>query len=124
MRSEGPMPPTNPVPTPGHASIDNPLPASMKGYELYSWEEGGELWFTLITGTNRQKALNEVKVGAVDVRAVDRVIVSAKGIDRLKQVVALVPSGTSVVVARLPGLPPVSDANRARIEEVLENHEH
>jgi len=96
----------------------------MKGYELYSWEEGGELWFTLITGTNRQKALNEVKVGAVDVRAVDRVIVSAKGIDRLKQVVALVPSGTSVVVARLPGLPPVSDANRARIEEVLENHEH
>ena len=51
----------------------------MKGYELYAWEEGGELRFTLITGTNRQKSLNEVKVGAVDVRAIDRVVVARRG---------------------------------------------
>ena len=36
------------------------LPHSMKGYELYSWQEG-EIWhFTLVTGTNRNKMLEEI----------------------------------------------------------------
>ena len=36
------------------------LPRSMKGYELYSWEEDNQWHFTLITGTNRNKTLEEV----------------------------------------------------------------
>ena len=41
-------------PTPG-------LPAkSMKGYELYSWNEGGEWFYTLLVGTNRLKTQEEV----------------------------------------------------------------
>jgi hypothetical protein len=36
------------------------LPHSMKGYELYSWSQDGEWHFTLITGTNRNKTLEEI----------------------------------------------------------------
>ena len=36
------------------------LPHSMKGYELYSWLEDSQWHFTLITGTNRNKTLEEI----------------------------------------------------------------
>jgi hypothetical protein len=36
------------------------LPRSFKGYELYSWEEDGQWHFTLITGTNRNKTVEEI----------------------------------------------------------------
>jgi hypothetical protein len=36
------------------------LPRSMKGYELYSWQEGDEWYFKLMTGTNRNKTLKEI----------------------------------------------------------------
>lgn len=34
---------------------------SMKGYELYSWQDGGEWKFSLLVGTNREKTLDEIK---------------------------------------------------------------
>ncbi|MFC1940340.1 hypothetical protein ACFLXO_06645 [Chloroflexota bacterium] len=36
------------------------LPHSFKGYELYSWEEDNQWHFTLITGTNRTKTMEEI----------------------------------------------------------------
>ena len=36
------------------------LPASIKGYELYSWEQDGRWRYTLITGTNRNKSTQEI----------------------------------------------------------------
>lgn len=37
------------------------LPAeSMKGYELYSWQEGSRWKFSLLIGTNREKTLDEI----------------------------------------------------------------
>lgn len=38
-----------------------PLAESMKGYELYSWKEGNRWVFSLLVGTNRKKALDEIK---------------------------------------------------------------
>jgi hypothetical protein len=38
-----------------------PLPESMKGYELYSWQENGQWSFSLLAGTNRQKTLDEIR---------------------------------------------------------------
>jgi hypothetical protein len=32
----------------------------LKGYELYSWRDGDNWYFTLITGTNRTKTLAEI----------------------------------------------------------------
>ena len=62
----------------------NQLPHSLKGYELYSWLEDGQWHFTLITGTDRNKTLEEitskedfiseagwVKVNAVGVEAIE-----------------------------------------------------
>ena len=41
-------------------STTPPLPSSVKGYELYSWREGDDWYFTLITGTNRSKTSAEI----------------------------------------------------------------
>jgi hypothetical protein len=39
-----------------------PLEAeSMKGYELYSWQNGDEWNFSLLIGTNREKTIEEIK---------------------------------------------------------------
>jgi hypothetical protein len=42
------------------ATPGDELPHSAKGYELYSWQEDSQWHFTLITGTNRNKTLEEV----------------------------------------------------------------
>ena len=39
------------------------LPRTMKGYELYSWREDGQWRFTMITGTDRNKTLEELVSG-------------------------------------------------------------
>ncbi|MGE5376136.1 MAG: hypothetical protein ACM3XO_13850 [Bacteroidota bacterium] len=38
-----------------------PMAESMKGYELYSWQEKDHWEFSLLVGTNRQKTLDEIK---------------------------------------------------------------
>jgi len=40
--------------------MNAPIPESMKGYELYSWNGGGIWKFKLITGTNRNKSMDEI----------------------------------------------------------------
>jgi hypothetical protein len=42
------------------ATTGDKLPHSAKGYELYSWQEDSQWHFTLITGTNRNKTLEEI----------------------------------------------------------------
>jgi hypothetical protein len=37
------------------------LAESMKGYELYSWQEGEQWVFSLLVGTNREKTVEEIK---------------------------------------------------------------
>ena len=34
---------------------------SMKGYELYSWQDNGQWHFSLLEGTNREKTLDEIR---------------------------------------------------------------
>ena len=41
-----------------------PFAESMKGYELYSWQEGGQWKFSIMVGTNREKSLEEIKSAA------------------------------------------------------------
>ena len=33
----------------------------MKGYELYSWQDGSQWKFSLVVGTNREKTIDEIK---------------------------------------------------------------
>ncbi|MES0360567.1 MAG: hypothetical protein ABUK20_06600 [Anaerolineales bacterium] len=46
--------------SPTAGSTTSLLPSSVKGYELYSWSEGDDWYFTLITGTNRSKTSAEI----------------------------------------------------------------
>ena len=77
---------------------DSPLPHSTKGYELYSWpaEQGGEWRFTLITGTNRLKALEEIVAAEDVVSESGWVKVSVSGTEALKDVLDQLPRGERV----------------------------
>jgi uncharacterized protein YceK len=56
---------------------------SMKGYELYSWQDGSQWKFSLLVGTNREKTLDEIK-------STDTGLL---GVDRLKSALEIVSSG-------------------------------
>jgi hypothetical protein len=73
-----------------------PLPKSMKGYELYSWQESGQWHFTLITGTNRDKTLEEITTGNDQMTDDGWVDLHTTGVDELKNIIARVPAGTFV----------------------------
>ena len=62
------------------------LAESMKGYELYSWQDGSQWKFSLLVGTNREKTLDEIK-------STDTVLL---GVDALKSVLEKILSGQYV----------------------------
>ncbi len=63
-----------------------PLGESMKGYELYSWQDGYQWKFSLLIGTNREKTLDEIKSSDV--------VLST--LDELKSKLEEIPSGQYV----------------------------
>jgi predicted small secreted protein len=62
------------------------LAESMKGYELYSWQEGNHWVFSLLVGTNREKTLDEIK-------STDSIL---PDVDALIAILETVPSGQYV----------------------------
>ena len=60
-----------------------PFPESMKGYELYSWQDSGQWKFSLLVGTNREKSLDEIK-------SADTVL---SGVDELTSALERIPAG-------------------------------
>jgi hypothetical protein len=75
---------------------NTPLPRSMKGYELYSWQDNRQWRFTLITGTNRNKTLEEIISGGQTEGADGWVNIHVNGVDALKTVLNRLPSGEFV----------------------------
>lgn len=80
-----------------------PLPASMKGYELYSWRSGRAWRFTLVTGSNRPKTIAEVTSGENRIDGA-WVKITVEGVTELKAILDLLPSGVTVSWAA-PNLP-------------------
>jgi len=72
------------------------LPHSMKGYELYSWSEDGQWHFTLITGTDRSKTLEEVTSHEDYMSEAGWVQVHVAGVDAIKAVLGKLPEGEEV----------------------------
>ncbi|HEY94546.1 MAG TPA: hypothetical protein G4O15_06360 [Dehalococcoidia bacterium] len=70
------------------------LPRSMKGYELYSWREGDEWQFKLITGTNRTKTLQEIVNNTDEIS--EFVDIRVTGVDALLTLLHKLPDGESV----------------------------
>jgi hypothetical protein len=79
----------------GAASIGG-LPHSFKGYELYSWSEDSQWHFTLITGTNRLKTIEEVTSEGDLISETGWVKIQVVGADAIKDVLSRLPQGESV----------------------------
>jgi hypothetical protein len=73
------------------------LPHSMKGYELYSWLEDGRWRFTLITGTNRNKTLEEIVSNDDFISEAGWVDIHVAGMDAIKTVLGKLPQNESVL---------------------------
>ena len=67
---------------------------SMKGFELYSWQDGGQWKFSLLVGTNREKTLDEIK-------STDTVLL---GVDALKSALEIISSGQYITWSSKDGL--------------------
>jgi len=80
------------------ASEDRRLPASMKGYELYSWHDTAkDAWiYTLITGTNRNKTWDEISAPENEIRAEGWVKITVTGTAMLRSVMGRFPEGAEV----------------------------
>jgi hypothetical protein len=83
------------TPTPS-AIPTTPLPHSMKGYELYSWQENNEWHFTLTTGTNRVKSPEEIISDENTVQADGWVKISVQGLEALKQALSGLPQHEAI----------------------------
>jgi len=72
------------------------LPHSMKGYELYSWKENGQWHYTLITGTNRVKTMEEITSEEDFISEIGWVNIHVVSVDAIKDVLSHLPKGESV----------------------------
>ncbi len=82
-------------------TADN-FPHSMKGYELYSWPEDSQWHFTLITGTNRNKTLEQIISNANIVSEDGWVQIHVVGVDAIKTVLSKLPQSEEILwLARL-----------------------
>jgi hypothetical protein len=77
-------------------TVIDKLPHSMKGYELYSWEVDNQWHFTLITGTNRTKTLEEITSGEDFISETGWVKVHVVGADAIKDVLSRIPQSELV----------------------------
>ena len=73
------------------------LPHSMKGYELYSWKENSQWHFTLITGTNRNKTLEEIISHEDFISEAGWVQIQVVGVDAIKAVLSKLPKGEKIL---------------------------
>ncbi len=72
------------------------LPRSMKGYELYSWSANGQWHFTLITGTNRNKTLDEIVTGEDIISESGWVVIHGVNLEAIKTVLSKLPQNGQV----------------------------
>jgi len=78
------------------AAVDE-LPHSMKGYELYSWSEDGQWHFTLITGTNRNKTVEEISSREDVISETGWVRVQVIGVNAIRAVLSKLHQGEEIV---------------------------
>jgi hypothetical protein len=83
-------------PLPTAFALPASLPKSAKGYELYSWQNGSDWNFTLITGTNRTKSFDEIIAPGNTLSSDGFVKLSVTGLEEIKKMLALLPSGEQV----------------------------
>ncbi len=88
-----------------------PFAKSMKGYELYSWQEGGQWKFSILVGTNREKTVDEIK-------SADVVL---SGVDALTATLEKIPAGQYITWSSRETLSFPPDEIRSQIEQVCKD---
>lgn len=86
-----------PFPTPDWSTFPEKLPASMKGYELVSWQAGSDWNYTLVTGTNRDKSFEELISPGSMVTDDGYVKISVTGLEQIKIVISHLPPGEQII---------------------------
>jgi hypothetical protein len=106
------------------------LPRSAKGYELYSWPAGSQWQFTLITGTNRNKAPAEIVAGEDVVSEAGWIKIQVAGTEAIRTVLGKLQPGESIFWLSAPrseqslaeeirfSLPPAADIEAIREQAV------
>ena len=87
-----------------------PFPESMKGYELYSWQEGGQWKVSLLVGTNREKTLEEIKTADI----------LLSGVDELTSTLKNIPSGQYITWSSPETLSLPPEEIRSQVRQVCE----
>jgi hypothetical protein len=90
-----------------------PLAESMKGYELYSWQDAGQWKFSLLVGTNREKTVEEIK-------SADTVL---SGVDELTSALEKVPAGQYITWSSRETLSYPPEDIRGQVEQVCQDQE-
>jgi hypothetical protein len=75
---------------------------SMKGWELYSWQEGGEWCFSLLVGTNRDKSIDEIQSTSNLLEGIDGLRPALESLAAGQYVIWWSPSWTEGAVAFPP----------------------
>jgi hypothetical protein len=81
---------------------------SMKGFELYSWQEHGSWRFALLVGTNRNKQLEEVRAPAVVLQ----------NLKELERKLAILDKGEHISWLNTSGIPGLSLPPVVMVQEV------
>jgi hypothetical protein len=88
-----------------------PFAKSMKGYELYSWQEGSQWKFSVLMGTNREKTLDEIK-------SADAVL---KDMDALTSTLEKIPAGQYITWSSRETLSFPPDEIRSQVEQICKD---
>ena len=88
-----------------------PFPASMKGYELYSWQDGGQWKFSVLVGTNREKTVEEIK-------SADMVL---SGVNELTSALEKIPAGQYITWSARETLSFPPEDIRSQVEQVCQD---
>lgn len=95
----------------GLESTATPFPESMKGYELYSWQDGGQWKFSILIGTNREKPLDEIKSAGAAI----------SGVDELKSTLEQIPAGQYITWSTRETLSFPPEDIRNQVEQTCED---
>lgn len=87
------------------------LAESMKGYELYSWQDNGQWKFAILVGTNREKTVDEIK-------ATDTVLLS---MDALKSALSKISAGQYIMWSSREGLSFPPDDIIRQVEQICKD---
>ncbi len=100
------------------------FPSSVKGYELYAWDDSTGFNFTLITGTNRLKQLKEIMIQDTVVADSDFVLVHGHDMENLERTLGRINYSQMVFLQNLTGLPALSDSLKIQVQASLHAFEY